>query len=117
MELKNDIQNVDGLIIAVNEHNSAPSAFFKNLIDWLSRIDRKFLIEKKVFLMSASPGARGGATSLEIVKGILPRFGATVTATFSLPAFNDNFSSASGITDKALAEAHQLALTAFVNSL
>ncbi|MGB5275310.1 MAG: NAD(P)H-dependent oxidoreductase, partial [Flavobacteriaceae bacterium] len=35
IELRDDILKSDGLIISVNEHNSNPSAFFKNLIDWL----------------------------------------------------------------------------------
>ncbi|WP_321538660.1 NAD(P)H-dependent oxidoreductase [Flavobacterium piscinae] len=39
----------EGLVISVNEHNSNPSAFFKNVLDWLSRLDRKFLDGKKYF--------------------------------------------------------------------
>ncbi|HRA74159.1 MAG TPA: NADPH-dependent FMN reductase, partial [Flavobacterium sp.] len=38
-----------------------------------------------------SPGARGGASVLEIAKNALPRYGAIIKATFSLPSFNDNF--------------------------
>ena len=33
IELKNDIADADGIIISVNEHNSNPSAYFKNLIE------------------------------------------------------------------------------------
>jgi len=43
IEFKNDIQDSKGIILSVNEHNSNPSAYFKNLIDWLSRVDRKFI--------------------------------------------------------------------------
>lgn len=39
VELKDDILEADGLILSVNEHNGNPSAYFKNLIDWLSRVD------------------------------------------------------------------------------
>ena len=86
------IQAADGIIISVNEHNSNPSAFFKNVLDWLSRLDRKFLEGKKVFLLSASTGARGGMSALEVVKNLIPRFGGEVIDTFSFPSFKENFS-------------------------
>jgi NAD(P)H-dependent FMN reductase len=63
VELKNDIGNADGIVLSVSEHNSNPSAFFKNVLDWLSRIDRNFLENTKVLLMSTSPG-KGGANML-----------------------------------------------------
>jgi NAD(P)H-dependent FMN reductase len=87
------IQASTGIIISVNEHNSNPSAFFKNVLDWLSRLDRKFMEGKKVFLISASTGARGGMSALEVVKNLISRFGGEVVDTFSFPTFNENFSS------------------------
>lgn len=86
------IQAADGLLISVNEHNSNPSAFFKNVLDWLSRLDRKFLEGKKVFLLSASTGARGGIGALEVVEKLVPRFGGEVSVTYSFPLFKENFS-------------------------
>ncbi len=86
------IQTSEGLIISVNEHNSNPSAFFKNVLDWLSRLDRKFLESKKIFLLSTSNGARGGMSSLEVVKQMLPRFGGEIVDSYSFPSFNQNFS-------------------------
>lgn len=86
------IQASEGLIISVNEHNGNPSAFFKNVIDWLSRLDRKFLEEKKIFLLSSSNGDRGGIGSLEITQKMLPRFGATIVDTYAFPSFKENFS-------------------------
>lgn len=86
------IQAADGLIISVNEHNGNPSAFFKNVMDWLSRLDVKFLAGKKIFLLSTSPGARGAMGSIEVVKVLLTRFGGTIEDTFSLPTFYENFS-------------------------
>lgn len=90
--LKKMIESYDALIISVNEHNSAPSAFFKNHLDWLSRIDGKFLEGKKVLLMSTSPGKRGAKSALEFIRDTsLPRFGAEVVESFSLPSFYENF--------------------------
>ena len=85
------IHEHEALIIAVNEHNGNVSAYFKNIIDWLSRLDRNFLEGKKILLISTSPGKRGAAAALEYTKGILPRFGGAIIESFSLPSFNDNF--------------------------
>src|SRR5690606_4188850 len=68
IELQRDIKKASALIISVNEHNGNPSTYFKNLIDWLSRLDRKFLDGKKVLLMSTSPGERGGLGALTVIK-------------------------------------------------
>lgn len=84
------------LIISVNEYNANVSGFFKNILDWLSRVDRKFLQGKKILLMSTSPGKRGGASALEYCKSQFPRFGGEVVESFSLPQFYENFDSEKG---------------------
>lgn len=89
--LKNLIAEHDALVISVNEHNRNVSAFFKNLIDWLSRIDRNFLAEKKILLTSTSNGAGGASAALDYTKEIFPRFGGKVIESFSFPSFKDNF--------------------------
>ncbi|WP_297764694.1 NADPH-dependent FMN reductase [uncultured Muriicola sp.] len=117
IELRDDLHKADGLILSVNEHNSNPSAYFKNLIDWLSRLERKFLENTKIFLMSTSYGKRGGMSSLAKVEEILPRFGGEVVATFSLPSFKENFDAKKGIIDADLSEAHQKAFSIWLHSL
>lgn len=116
VELKEDINNSSGLILSVNEHNGNPSAYFKNVLDWLSRLDRDFLEGTKVVLMSTSGGKRGAQGALGVVEGMLPRFGAEVVSTFSLPSFHDTFSD-QGILDEALRTGHQKALKVFLDSL
>nr|WP_299385501.1 NAD(P)H-dependent oxidoreductase [Allomuricauda sp.] len=116
VELKNDIAKSQGLVLAVNEHNSNPSAYFKNVVDWLSRLERKFLEDTKILLMSTSPGKRGGVGALEVMEKLLPRFGAEVVSTFSLPAFGANFGD-DGILDADLNQAHQDAISQFLESL
>ncbi|MBC9797511.1 NADPH-dependent FMN reductase [Sinomicrobium weinanense] len=116
--LSDDIKKAEGLVISVNEHNGNPSAYFKNLIDWLSRLDRSFMEGKKVLLMSTSTGRGGGGRSLSKVEATLPVFGAEITATFSLPSFNHTFSrEEEEITDNELKEAHQKALDEFLKTL
>ncbi|MCW9036280.1 NAD(P)H-dependent oxidoreductase [Altibacter sp.] len=96
--LKNEIREADALLISVNEHNGMVSAFFKNVTDWLSRLDRKFLDGKKVLLMSTSNGKRGAASAMAYTKDTLPRFGAEIVESFSFPSFSENFS----VTDKKI---------------
>ena len=114
--LKNLIAESDALVVAVNEHNAGPSAFFKNIIDWLSRLERNFLEGKKILLISTSPGKRGAKTSLEYTKNIFARFGGEVIESFSLPSFKDNFEDGKvinvvldmGIEDVLTTFAHQI---------
>ncbi|MDC6364847.1 MULTISPECIES: NADPH-dependent FMN reductase [Flavobacteriaceae] len=116
VELKNDIQQADALLLSVNEHNGNLSAYFKNVLDWLSRLERKFLENTKVFLMATSPGKRGGIGSLEATQNMLPRFGAEIVSTFSLPSFHANFGEGT-IQDENLKAEHQSALNAFLETL
>jgi len=81
----------DILVVSLAENNRNYSAAFKNLFDWCSRINGKVFQGKTMLLMATSPGARGGASVLEIAKNALPGYGAVIKATFSLPSFDDNF--------------------------
>lgn len=117
VEFKNDVQKADGIVLSVNEHNSNPSAYFKNLIDWLSRVDKDFIRDKKVLLMSTSGGKRGAQSSLEVAEKLLTRFGAQITDTFSLPNFKDNFDFDKGILDIELAAEHRKKVHTFIDSI
>ncbi len=86
------IKNADGLIVSLAEHNGAYAAVFKNLFDWMSRIEGKIFFGKPMLLMATSPGGRGGLSVLEIAKDRFPRHDANIVDTFSLPFFNQNFS-------------------------
>ena len=86
-ELEAKISESSTLLIAVPEYNGFMPSFFKNTIDWLSRINRAFLKDKKIVLLSTSPGGYGGKQSLEHTASILPRFGGEVIGTYSLASF------------------------------
>ncbi|WP_299223737.1 NAD(P)H-dependent oxidoreductase [uncultured Aquimarina sp.] len=116
--LKQEISEADALIISVNEHNGTWSAFFKNVIDWLSRLDRNFLESKKILLMSTSPGQRGGLGSLEFAKNVLPRFGGEIIESFSFPSFHSNFSSEDKtVTDETLLLGLKEVLSTFAHQI
>jgi len=88
----NHIKSSDGIIISLAENNGAYSAVFKNLFDWMSRIEGKTFYGKPMLLMATSPGGRGGQSVLEIAKSRFPRHDANIVADFSLPSFGTNFS-------------------------
>jgi chromate reductase len=85
------IETADILVISLAENNGNYSVAFKNIFDWCSRIMKDVFQQKSMLLLATSPGARGGASVLEIANNSFPRYGAQIKATFSLPAFNANF--------------------------
>lgn len=117
IEFRDDIAAARGMILSVNEYNGNPSAYFKNVLDWLSRVDRKFMDNTKVLLMSTSPGKGGGRSSLGIIEKMLLHFGAEILSTFSMPSFHSNFDTGEGIKDAELKATHAKALEAFLGAL
>lgn len=85
------IENHDMLVIAVPEHNSSMPAFFKNIVDWMSRARKsyKVLNGKKVILICASPGS-GGANTLLNTKIVLEAIGAEVIEQITIGNFCDS---------------------------
>ncbi|MEE9369384.1 MAG: NAD(P)H-dependent oxidoreductase [Pontiella sp.] len=87
----------DGFMISSPEHNGMIPAFFKNIMDWLSRTEGKIFQQKPVMLMSTSPGPRGGVTNLGNMEKVFPHWGASaVFADFSLGSFYQNFDMETG---------------------
>ncbi|WP_298496485.1 NAD(P)H-dependent oxidoreductase [uncultured Algibacter sp.] len=93
------IKSSDGIILSLAEHNGAYATVFKNLFDWMSRIDGKLWSEKPMLLMATSPGVRGGVTVLEIAKGRFSFMGGNIITDFSFPSFGDNFKDGKVIND------------------
>jgi len=85
------IKSSDGIVLSLAEHNGAYSTVFKNLFDWMSRLDGKLWSDVPMLLMATSPGGRGGASVLSIAKDRFPRMGGNIVADFSLPFFSKNF--------------------------
>ncbi|AJR04154.1 NADPH-dependent FMN reductase [Siansivirga zeaxanthinifaciens] len=87
----NILKETDGIVLSLAEHNGTYATVFKNLFDWLTRIEGKMFFDKPMLLMATSPGGRGGLTALEIAKGRFPFHDGNIIETFSLPFFGDNF--------------------------
>jgi NAD(P)H-dependent FMN reductase len=96
----NKLGTADLIIISFAEHNGAYAAAFKNILDWISRINGKTFQEKPTLLLATSPGPRGGSSVLEIAKGRFPFQGANVKGSFSLPSFYENFDVSNGIINE-----------------
>lgn len=111
------IQSCDAIICSLAEHNRSYTAAFKNLFDWVSRIELKVFQDKPMLLMSTSPGRYGGGNVMQTAKTFFPQFGADIKATFSLPSFNHTFETGRGITDTEHLKELEAAITQFKNSL
>ncbi|WP_391591954.1 NAD(P)H-dependent FMN reductase [[Mycoplasma] cavipharyngis] len=82
------LTNYQNIIIVTPEHNGYYSAFFKNILDWLSRLDNQFFFEKNIVLVVASPGAQGGASLRQFAKITLSYTGAKTIQDFGFGAYD-----------------------------
>lgn len=96
------LDNYNGFILSLAEHNGSYAAAFKNIFDWSSRINVNFFRDKPLLLMATSPGAMGGRFVLEAGKQRFPRQGAKELISFSLPSFYDNFKNDKVINEELL---------------
>lgn len=115
--LKSKLDSADGFVISLAEHNGNYTAAFKNVQDWLSRIERKVWGDKPTLLMAAAPGKMGGKSVLNIAKASFPYMGANVVADYSLTEFYKNFDNDKGISDGALSAVFEKSLETFENHL
>lgn len=106
----------DGFVISLAEHNGSYTAVFKNMIDWLSRINTACWNQQPMLLMSTSPGPRGGATVLQTALTTFPFLGAVIIESFALPSFHQNFADGR-ITDATLGNQHQLKVSRFLHAI
>ncbi|GGG44894.1 FMN reductase [Croceivirga lutea] len=97
----------DGFIISLAEHNGSYTAVFKNVLDWLSRVQFEVWRNKPMLLLATSPGGRGGATVLENANNYFPFMGAQITGTFALPNFYDHYNNGQLSDTKLANELHQ----------
>lgn len=87
LQLNEKMQSYDYMVISTPEHNGLMPAFFKNITDWLSRIERSLLADKKVVVLSTSPGGRGGLSANESAVSQFKKLGANVVGSYAVPSF------------------------------
>lgn len=69
------IGTADALIVSFAEYNGFVTAAWKNIYDWMSRIDQKVWQDKPFVLLAATPGLRAGANVLQTQELTAPFFG------------------------------------------
>lgn len=111
------IETHDGVVLSLAEHNGSYSSAFKNVLDWSSRLEGPLWGNTPMFLLSTSPGKRGGATVMQLASTYLPRMGARIVAQFSLPSFRLNYSEEVGLADSEVFNDFKKQLDAFRNVL
>ena len=72
------LDDYDGFCIASPEYNGFFSPFLKNIIDWLTRINKSILDGKICFLSSISPSSLGGQRGLLYLNILLNNLGCIV---------------------------------------
>lgn len=81
----------DALIISYAEYNGTYTSAWKNIFDWMSRIDSKVFQNKPMLVLATSPGGRGASSVLAQAVQSAPHFAAEVKASLSVPSFGQNF--------------------------
>lgn len=117
LNFKAKVEEADGIIVSLTEHNGSYTAAFKNITDWVSRIEKGTWSNKPMLLLATSPGPRGGQTVLNTAVSAFPYQGAQVSGSFSLPSFHKNFDDESGITDQLLKNDFQIQLENFKQAI
>ena len=90
------LNEADGIIISFAEHNGAYSVAYKNIYDWVSRIQPRVYLDKPAVFLSTSPGGRGGLSVMELAVAQQRRHGADIRASVTVPSFDENFDREAG---------------------
>lgn len=115
-DFKNALKAADGIVISFAEHNGAYTTAFKNIFDWISRLEKPIWCGKPMFLLATSTGARGAITVLELAHVRLSRDNPNIPM-FSLHSYNENFDEKAGITNSELYNSFKVALNKFTAQL
>ena len=85
------INEADAIIVSFAEHNGSYSSAYKNIFDWASRTSKKVYENKKMIILSTSPGPGGAKAVFSAAVTSMPFFGAIVVGSMSVPSFFENF--------------------------
>ena len=111
------LKDSDGIIISFAEHNGSYSVAFKNIFDWISRIEKVVWYNKPMWLLATSTGGGGAQHVLATAQSRMSRGNPHNIPTFSLPEFNKNFDPDEGIKNKELQQKFKAALEVFSEQL
>lgn len=81
----------DAVIVSYAEHNGSTTAAWKNIFDWMSRIEMKLWQGKPLVFLAASPGPRAGAGVLASQAALAPHFGGDLKATAGIGVWGNAY--------------------------
>ena len=113
VQFKNHINTSEGIVISFAEHNGAYTTAFKNIMDWMSRLEGSIWENKPMLLLATSPGGRGGKSVLTLAANSFKFMNSNSLISFSLPSFHKNFSEEQGIIDETLSDEFHKQLNQF----
>ncbi|MEM9210951.1 MAG: NAD(P)H-dependent oxidoreductase [Pseudomonadota bacterium] len=88
-QLFDKIGAADALIVSFAEYNGFVTAAWKNIYDWMSRIDQKVWQDKPLALFAATPGSRAGANVLQTQEFTAPYFGMNIKGKYGVGNWHD----------------------------
>lgn len=114
----NKLGAADGLIISFAEYNGSYTSAFKNIFDWVSRIEMNIFQGKPMIVLATSPGRRGGQSVLGTVVSAAPFFGGDIKGSLSVGPYEEHFNATTGrLSQPESALALREALVELRNSL
>ncbi len=81
------IRSESKFVIFTPEYNGYTTPYFKNIFDWLSRVEHGFLKDIDVKIITVTPGSTGGASVRKIMSESMPFFGAKSVETYGVSDF------------------------------
>ncbi len=84
----------DALLISFAEHNGFVTAAWKNIFDWMSRIEMKLWQGKPMVMLAASPGSRAGAGVLGSQEILAQHFGAELLGKHGVGKWSESWNAA-----------------------
>lgn len=117
-DFRNHIKNSDGIVISFAEHNKTYSSSFKNILDWISRLDQNIWANKPMFLLATSINNIVGQSVLNTAATSFKLINTNTIVSFFFPSYYQKFSEEDQkITEIELAKKFKIQLDLFIEAL
>jgi len=83
------IGSSDAVLVSFAEYNGFVTSAWKNIFDWMSRIDAKVWQDKPMVILAASPGGRAGANVLASQELLAPFFGGDLKGKYGVGKWSE----------------------------
>jgi len=90
------IGRADAILVSFAEHNGFVTAAWKNVFDWMSRIEIKLWQGRPMVILAASPGRRAGANVLDSQETLAPHFGGEVRGRLGIGRWSEAWDDETG---------------------